>query len=62
MSNDERERATWLQVRMSEEEKALLATLSDEYGVSISAFVRMMIVHFEEKRPTVAMRFSPKVI
>lgn len=60
MSNDERDRATWLQVRMSEDEKALLSTLSDEYGMSVSAFVRMMIAHFDEKRPTVAVRFSPK--
>lgn len=61
MSNDERERATWLQVRMSEDEKALLSTLSEEYGLSISAFVRMMIAHFDEKRPTVSVRFGPKV-
>lgn len=60
MSNDERDRATWLQVRMSEDEKALLSTLSDEYGMSVSAFVRMMIAHFDEKRPTVSVRFSPK--
>lgn len=60
MSNDERERATWLQVRMSEEEKALLSTLSEQYGLSISAFVRMMIAHFDEKRPTVSVRFGPK--
>lgn len=62
MSNDERERATWLQVRMSEEEKALLTTLSDEYGLSVSAFVRMMIAHFDEKRPTVSVRFGPKAV
>lgn len=60
MSNDDKERPTWLQVRMSEDEKALLAGLSEEYGLSISAFVRMMISHFDEKRPTVAVRFSPK--
>lgn len=60
MNNDERERATWLQVRMSEDEKALLSALADEYGLSVSAFVRMMISHFDEKRPTVAVRFGPK--
>lgn len=60
MNNDERERATWLQVRMTEEEKALLSELSIEYGLSISAFVRMMIAHFDEKRPTVSIRFGPK--
>ena len=60
MSNDEKDRPTWLQVRMSEDEKVLLAALSDEYGLSISAFVRMMIAHFDEKRPTVSVRFGPK--
>lgn len=61
MNQKDRERGTWLQVRMSEEDKALLARLSQEYGMSVSAFVRMMIVHFDEKRPTVALRFGPKV-
>lgn len=60
MNMEDRERGTWLQVRMTEEEKALLTELSTEYGMSISAFVRMMITHFDEKRPTVAIRFGPK--
>jgi hypothetical protein len=60
MNNEERERGTWLQVRMTEEEKTLLSQLADEYGVSISALVRMMVTHFDEKRPTVSVRFGPK--
>lgn len=60
MSTDERDRGTWLQVRMTDEEKARLASLAEEYGVSISAFVRMMVAHFDEKRPTVSVRFGPK--
>lgn len=60
MSNDDKERPSWLQVRMSEEDKTLLSKLSEDYGLSISAFVRMMIAYFDEKRPTVSVRFSPK--
>jgi transcriptional regulator with XRE-family HTH domain len=56
MSNDDGERITWLQVRMSEDEKALLSDLAGEYGVSISALVRMMIVHVYEKRPSFVVR------
>ena len=55
------ERGTWLQVRMSDEEKSLLTELASEYGLSVSAFVRMMVAHFDEKRPTVSLRFGPKV-
>lgn len=60
MAMEDRERGTWLQVRLTEDEKGLLAALAEEYGVSISAFVRMMMMHFDEKRPTVAIRFGPK--
>lgn len=48
-----------LQVRMSEGEKALLVKISAEYGLSISAFVRMMVTYFDDKRPTVAVQFGP---
>jgi len=59
MNMEEQERGTWLQVRMSEEEKALLVKISAEYGLSISAFVRMMVTYFDDKRPTVAVQFGP---
>jgi hypothetical protein len=60
MSNEVRERGAWLQVRVSEGEKARLTQLADDYGVSMSALVRMMLTHFEEKKPTVSMVFVPK--
>lgn len=54
------EKGTWLQVRMSNEEKLQLAELAENYGVTLSQMVRMMIAHFEEKRPVISLRFSPK--
>lgn len=56
----EEEKGTWLQVRMSNDEKLALAALAEEYGVSLSQMVRMMIAHFEEKRPVINLRFGPK--
>lgn len=56
----EQERDTWLQVRMSNEEKLMLAALAAAYDVTLSQMVRMMIAHFDEKRPTISLRFGPK--
>ena len=61
MSSSERDRGTWLQVRMSDEEKLTLAKLAEEYDVSISALVRLMIAYVDEKHPVLSLRFGPKV-
>ena len=56
----EQEKDSWLQMRMSNEEKLQLAAVADEYGVSLSAMVRMMIAYFADKKPVVSVKFSPK--
>ena len=56
----EEEKGAWLQVRMSTEEKLQLASLAEEYNVSLSQMVRMMVTYFEEKKPTISLRFGPK--
>ena len=54
------ERDTWIQVRLSESEKAMLTNIAAEYGVSASAMVRMMTQYFVETRPVVSVRFGPR--
>lgn len=56
----EEDKGVWLQVRMTTEEKFALASLAEEYNVSLSQMVRMMVSYFEEKKPIINMRFGPK--
>lgn len=60
MSSSERDRGSWLQVRMSDEEKTALVRLAAEYDVSISTLVRLMIAYIDEKHPVLSVRFGPK--
>lgn len=57
---DEKDRGTWLQVRMTDEEKLQLVALAEEYNVSLSAMVRMMTTYFVDKKPVINVRFGPK--
>ena len=62
MGMEENEKASWLQVRMTSEEKLEMVALAEEYNVSLSAMVRMMTTYFTEKKPVinVSLQFSPK--
>jgi hypothetical protein len=60
MGDYDQEKYSWLQVRMTNEEKLELVELAEKYGVSLSAMVRMMTTYFLEKEPVISMKFGPK--
>jgi len=61
MGEYDQEKYSWLQVRLTNEEKLELVELAEKYNVSLSAMVRMMTTYFIEKEPVISMKFGPKV-
>jgi len=49
------DKPTWLQVRMTTEEKERLEAVADAYGMNVSTFVRSVITYFDEKRPSLVI-------
>lgn len=42
----------WIQIRASENEKALAKQLADDYGTDVSNLVRALLQYADEQRPT----------
>lgn len=49
------DKPTWLQVRMTPEEKERLEVVAGVYGMNVSTFVRAVITYFDEKRPNLVI-------
>jgi hypothetical protein len=51
-----------LSMRMTDEEKALLSRLSQEYGFggNVSDFLRMVLTYIDTARPSLTIKFVPK--
>jgi hypothetical protein len=51
-----------LSMRMTDNERALLSRLSEEYGFggNVSEFLRMVLTHIDTTRPSLTIKFVPK--
>lgn len=46
---------TWLQVRMTQDEKERLELVASSYGMNVSTFVRSVVAYFDERRPNLVI-------
>lgn len=49
------DKRTYLQVRMTENEKERVIALAADYGMDMSTFVRAMLIYFEQQRPNLVI-------
>ena len=49
-----------LQVRVSEDDHKLAGELAEDYGVSVSELVRLLLTYADEHRPEVTFTYRPK--
>lgn len=53
-------RETYLQIRVTEEDKALVKDLAGEYNVSVSELVRFALIYINEQRPALTITLTPQ--